>query len=95
MVTEVGIWDKVVRDNMPDSRFLMQNDTQSLGELLEASNLPGFATNITLRAYSNMSDEERDALPRVVIPLADDAATIEFFLVAKRSLPRRYLTVMN
>ena len=95
MVNEVGIWDKVVRENMPDSHFLMQNDTQSLGELLEASTLPGFATNITLRAYDDMSEEERDALPRVFIPLADDTASIEFFLVAKRDLPKRYLTVMN
>lgn len=95
MLSEVGIWDKLVRDNMPDSSFLIQNDQNALGELIEASNLPNFATDITIRAYENMQIPSRNTSDRVLIPISDESATMDFYIIAKKDLPGRYKSILG
>ena len=95
MLSEVGVWDKLVRENMPDSSFLIQNDQNALGELIEASNLPNFATDITIRAYENMQIPSRDLSDRVLIPISDESATMDFYIVANKDLPSRYKSILG
>lgn len=95
MLSEVGVWDKLVRKNMPDSSFLIQNDQNALGELIEASNLPNFATDITIRAYENMQIPSRDLSDRVLIPISDESATMDFYIVANKDLPSRYKSILG
>lgn len=95
MLSEVGVWDKLVRENMPDSSFLIQNDQNALGELIEASNLPNFATDITIRAYENMQIPSRDLSDRVLIPISDESATMDFYIVANKDLPGRYKSILG
>ncbi len=95
MLSEVGVWDKLVRENMPDSSFLIQNDQNALGELIEASNLPNFATDITIRAYENMQIPSRNLSDRVLIPISDESATMDFYIVANKDLPSRYKSILG
>ena len=95
MLSEVGVWDKLVRKNMPDSSFLIQNDQNALGELIEASNLPNFATDITIRAYENMQIPSRNLSDRVLIPISDESATMDFYIVANKDLPSRYKSILG
>ena len=95
MLSEVGVWDKLVRKNMPDSSFLIQNDQNALGELIEASNLPNFATDITIKAYENMQIPSRNLSDRVLIPISDESATMDFYIVANKDLPSRYKSILG
>ena len=95
MLSEVGVWDKLVRKNMPNSSFLIQNDQNALGELIEASNLPNFATDITIRAYENMQIPSRNLSDRVLIPISDESATMDFYIVANKDLPSRYKSILG
>ncbi len=95
MLSEVGVWDRLVRKNMPDSSFLIQNDQNALGELIEASNLPNFATDITIRAYENMQIPSRNLSDRVLIPISDESATMDFYIVANKDLPSRYKSILG
>lgn len=76
--SELGFWDKMCRQKMPASRFLVQNDDFEFNELVNNSSLPCFVTDITL---------EGSALPenRVAIPITDSEANVSFYIALKDS----------
>ena len=75
VVTDIGPWRKVIEDNIPDAKFLYQEDLNALDELTHYSNFPTFRSNVTLD--SNI--HERDDDDRISIPIVDDANQIEIY----------------
>lgn len=73
-MSDVGFWHELTVRKMPNSRFLMQNDRYSFAELLNASVLPSFNTNLAKKYMGIHSD-------RIDIPIADDEATAAYYLV--------------
>ena len=84
MASEVGVWDQVVRTQMPHSKFLLQTDMTSLSELVSSSSLASFATNITLRLYGEMEG-------RAFIPFSDEAAVTRFWCCCRKDDEMKYL----
>ena len=76
--SELGFWDKMCRQKMPASKFLVQNDDFEFNELVNNSSLPCFVTDITL---------EGSVLPenRVAIPITDSEANVSFYIALKDS----------
>ena len=75
LMPDIGFWS-FVKDKMPDSRFLTQSDRFSFNELVQASTLPSFITNLS---------EQHRQIPegRNHIPIADKEATVTYYLVCK------------
>ena len=84
MVSEVGYWDHIVRQQMPNSHFLLQNGLEALNEIVRASSLPHFATDLTLRLYGRNPQ-------RTYVSISDDAAVEHFYCHCRRSDEKRYL----
>ena len=84
MASEVGFWDQIVREQMPSSRFLLQNNMDALTELISSSSLPNFATDLTIRLYGR---EEG----RACIPISDKAATQYYFCCCLKENEKKYL----
>lgn len=47
LMPDIGFWPFVM-DKMPDSRFLTQSDRFSFNELVQASSLPSFVTDLSI-----------------------------------------------
>ncbi len=77
MVAKVGFWADIVKEKMPDSKFLLQNDIDSLDELVRSSSLLSFATNITMRKFHTEDG-------RIRVPFSDPEAAHEFYLICKQ-----------
>jgi len=90
MLSEVGIWEQLVRQEMPDSKFIIQNDNEALGELIESSSLPNFATDITIRAYERVATPGRNLSERVLIPISDATASISFYTISDQEIAKKY-----
>ena len=90
MLSDVGIWDKRVREELPDSRFILQNSYEALDQLIESSILPNFATDISIRAYENMNLPSRSIPDRVLVPITDENATITFYLISDKNIAEKY-----
>ena len=84
MASEVGYWDHIVRQQMPSSHFLLQNGLEALNEIVRASSLPHFATDLTLRLYGRNPQ-------RAYVPISDDAAVEHFYCHCRRSDEKKYL----
>ena len=83
MASQVGFWNEVVRRNMPNSRFLLQNSSDSLGEVARSSFLPTFDSDIGIRVNGNRPN-------RVSIPFFDPEAIATYYLICLTSEHKRY-----
>ena len=74
---DLGVWQRLVEKN-PRLHYLVQSDRATLAELVRASNLPCFSSNLTLFRF-------RTAVNRVSVPLLDEDASVTFYLCARES----------
>ena len=75
ILSNIGFWFDICKENMPDSMFLEQKELSALNELRKSSNLPSFATNLTSHMY-----DDKD---RVLIPFSNKEVNITFYLLYK------------
>ena len=74
VANKLGVWENIVKDNMPRSKLFSQ-DFENLGEIINGSTIPSFATNITI------PNQETD---RVFIPILNAAAKVDFYVSYKK-----------
>ncbi len=92
MYAKVGVWEQIVRNKMPNARFLKQEYLDAVGELANSSDLPSFSTNITMEELPSRKTN------RVNIPFSDKEAQITFYLIyLKENTARfkRFLSTIN
>ena len=76
LMPDIGFWN-FVKEKMPDSRFLTQSDRFSFNELVQASSLPYFVTDL--------SDKYKITPPgRIYVPISDEDATVVYYLICKK-----------
>lgn len=81
LYTQIGFWHDLCREQMPHAHFLMQQDRYTFVELVRSSALPCFTTDITM--------QQSEVGNRVVLPILDDAATVTYCFVCKKSECKR------
>lgn len=70
--SDLGVWQPLV-DQLSQTKFIVQTDSDAFNELISASALPSFSTNITRPAYENTNQ-------RVHVPITDEQATKTFYV---------------
>ena len=80
---KIGFWYSVCKRKIPDAVFLEQSELSALREIVYASELPSFRTNIT-NAY--------DGVPqgKVAVPLSDPEVNVQFWCVCLAERKREY-----
>lgn len=71
--SEIGFWTDMCRNNMPSSKFLVQTDEFAFRELMTASNLPFFVTDLSYDRFNKITG-------RVTIPITDNIANVSYYL---------------
>lgn len=74
VVNDIGPWKKIIQKEIPDAKFLYQNDIESLNEITKYSSFPYFSTNI---AETNVPGRQDDN--RIRLPIIDDVAKMPFY----------------
>lgn len=76
LMDDIGFWDFVRTEKIPDSRFLLQNDRSELNVIANESTLVAFT--------SDQAGKYIEPPPgRVNIPISDPEATANYYLVCK------------
>jgi len=76
VVNDIGIWKQIIQDNIPDAKFLYQEQYDAFKEITQYSNFPHFSTNIS-RSGDHLPVNDDD---RVKIPISDDASKMDFYV---------------
>lgn len=78
MYINVGVWEPLVRRLMPHSKFIRQEDEESVSTIIRTSSLLAFSTDIT----QNFLPSRRRG--RMNVPFSDPEAVMKFYLVCRR-----------
>ncbi len=70
---QLGFWARLHREMMPDTRFLVQQDSAAFYELVRASALPSFTSDVVIRRDGPVPG-------RVIVPILDPEANAMFHL---------------
>lgn len=76
--SQIGLWHDVHTRMMPNTRFLFQPERSVFQELLRASSLPAFCTNLSMK-------KDGIAENRIAIPISNAEATISFYCIYKKA----------
>lgn len=88
LMPDIGFWSFVMNE-MPDSRFLTQSDRFSFNELIQASSLPSFVTDLSEK-YN-----QTPAAGRIYIPISDKSATVNYYLVCSHERANEFKALFN
>lgn len=75
IVRELGIWYDITLKNLKKSK-LFKIDDNAITDVISASTIPSFVTNITLK-YREFED-------RIPIPILDKEATLPFYVIVRK-----------
>ena len=79
MYDDIGFWDKVKREKIPDAKFIRierRNENDSLTQIIGATDMPSFISDRT----THFSLPEN----RVAVPLSDPEMNVTFYAVCRR-----------
>ena len=77
LFSELGVWQNLLNRKAQGVHFIVQTERNAMNDLITASALPSFSTNLTQRLATS-------TLNRVNIPILDEEADIQFYLCVLR-----------
>ena len=77
--TGLGIWEEVHTKKTKNVHYIVQNDRKVLKDLVAASDLPNFVTNLSIMYNISTVPEGRIALP-----FTDSEAAVQFYVCARQ-----------
>ncbi len=75
LYSDLGVWERLRREKMGGIRFIVQKDREAFSDLINASFLPSFSSDL-MRTISP------PPLDRVEVPVLDEEAAITFYICA-------------
>ncbi|MBQ7264930.1 MAG: LysR family transcriptional regulator [Firmicutes bacterium] len=83
LFSEIGFWHDIHLRKMPNSRFITQNDRYNFTELVNASSLLSFSSDL-VKKYTDMQTDRKD------IPITDEEAQVTYYLVCQKNNKKKY-----
>ena len=83
LMSDIGFWNFVRTEKMPDSRFLTQDDRFNFSELIRASSLPAFTSDLAEKYFDTKMD-------RTLIPISDSEATVTYYLACRKEEKKEF-----
>ncbi len=88
LYSNIGFWYDMHIKDMPHTKFLFQDDRNTFVEVVKASSLPSFTSNLSIKREGAMDN-------RVIIPFNDDNAHVTFFVNILQEDKQRYNDLIN
>lgn len=88
LLSDIGFWNFVQTEKMPDSRFLVQSDRFDLNELVQASSLVSFTSDLAEKYIEVASG-------RINVPISDEEAAVTYYLVCKAENKKEFMPLFS
>ena len=86
--TKIGFWYNVCKEKIPNATFLEQSELSALREIVNATKLPSFVTDISGKIMPFPKG-------KVAIPILDDEVNVQFYIVCKEKNKGAYTAIFN
>lgn len=88
LMSDIGFWNFIQTKKMPDSRFLTQSDRFDFNELVQASSLASFTSDLAEK-YIEVASR------RINVPISDEEATVTYYLVCKSENKKEFMPLFS
>ena len=88
LMNDIGFWNFVQTEKLPNSHFLIQSDRFSFNELVRNSSLPSFTTDLA-KQYLGINDD------RIEVPISDPEASVTYYLLCLKNSRKAYQALFN
>ena len=85
MAGDIGVWKELTEKMLPDSQFVLQDSLEALSAVINASTLPAFASDLTIRLFRS-----RENSSRIFIRILDPEATLHYHCIILKKNCERY-----
>ncbi|MDO4943858.1 MAG: LysR family transcriptional regulator [Ruminococcus sp.] len=86
LYSDIGFWHNMHKTKTPNTKYILQSEYETMTELVKASALPSFASNVTLK----MRQKELRNSNRVSIPIKDSEARATFYCCWNKSDSKKF-----
>lgn len=84
LFSKIGFWHDLHLQKMPNTHFLIQEERFTFNELVKASALPSFTSDIVMQKENYPSS-------RIIIPIADVEANVTYYCLCKSDKKKELL----
>jgi len=84
LLSQIGFWHDLHIQKMPNTHFLIQEELFAFGELVKASALPSFTSDIIIKRAGSASN-------RINIPISDIEANVTYYCLCKSNQKKKLL----
>ena len=88
LMSDIGFWNFVRTEKMPDSRFLTQHVRFNFSELLKASSLPAFTSDLAEKYIEADTN-------RIHVPISDPEAAVTYYLVCRKEERKEFHSLFS
>lgn len=88
LYSNIGFWHDMHERTMPNTNFLIQGDRLTFKEIVKASVLPSFTTNLSIKREGEVNN-------RIAIPFSDEEAHVTFYLVLMKKDENKYQDLIH
>ena len=88
LMSDIGFWNFVCTEIMTKSNFLVQKDHFSFNELVHASSIPSFTSDLVRKYLGSFAD-------RVEVPITDEDATVTYYLVCMAEKKKEFMPLFD
>ncbi|MGN1182557.1 MAG: LysR family transcriptional regulator [Faecalibacillus sp.] len=88
LYSNIGFWYDMHMKTTPNTKFLIQDERLTFNEIVKASLLPSFTSNLSIKREGKMSN-------RVIIPFSDEEAHVTYYLIILKKDKNKYIDLIH
>ena len=84
LYSQIGFWKKLTYKKLPHSKFIVQEDSFAMNELVKNSTLPSFVTDVSIK---------NGHLPKnkIAVPIVDEDVSVTYYAICLKGRSWRLL----
>ena len=83
LYSNIGFWHDLHMQKTPKTRYLLQDERLTFNEIVKASTLPSYTSNLSIKREGKMSD-------RVILPINEEEAHVTYYVVMLKENKKKY-----
>ena len=88
LYSNIGFWHDLHMQKTPKTKYLLQEERLTFNEIVKASTLPSYTSNLSIKREGKMSD-------RVILPINEEEAHVTYYVVMLKKNKKKYKDLID
>lgn len=88
LYSNIGFWHDLHMQKTPKTKYLLQEERLTFNEIVKASTLPSYTSNLSIKREGKMAD-------RVILPINEEEAHVTYYVVMLKENKKKYKELID